>query len=62
VVECGPDEISQGPGLRNKFVGAVIGAMATKDLSTQFLNSRELSWKLLGELVPIIYEELKPKA
>ena len=35
-------------------------AMASsEDLSTQILNSPELKQKLLGELVPIIYEGLQ---
>ena len=44
-------------------VGAVIGAMASsEDLSTQILNNPELSQKLLGELVPIIYKALQATA
>jgi type I restriction enzyme, R subunit len=46
--------------LQNEFVGAVIGAMESHtDLSTQILNNPELKQKLLGELVPLIYKELK---
>ena len=46
--------------LQNEFVGAVIGAMDSNiDLSTQILNSSEISQKLMGELVPIIYKALK---
>jgi type I restriction enzyme, R subunit len=41
----------------------VIGAMdSSADLSAQILNNPELSQKLLGELVPIIYKELKATA
>ena len=29
------------------------------DLSTQILNNSEISQKLMGELVPLIYRELK---
>ena len=51
------------PTCTNEFVGAVIGAMdSSTDLSTQILNNPELSQKLLGELVPIIYKELKATA
>ncbi|MEW2484097.1 DEAD/DEAH box helicase family protein [Mycobacterium sp. NPDC049093] len=56
-------QFSASPDLQNEFVGAVIGAMASsEDLSTQILNNPELSQKLLGELVPIIYQGLKPTA
>ncbi|MGO8937860.1 MAG: hypothetical protein ACLP3C_13360 [Mycobacterium sp.] len=55
--------MSQGPGLHNEFVGAVIGAMASHgDLSTQILNNPEISQKLMGELVPIVYQALKATA
>jgi type I restriction enzyme R subunit len=48
------------PDLHNEFVSAVIGAMdSSADLSAQILNNPELSQKLLGELVPLIYRELK---
>ena len=53
-------------GLENistEFVSAVIGAMESHgDLSTQILNNSEISHKLLGELVPLIYKELKATA
>ena len=53
-------QFSASPDLRNEFDGAVIGAMASsEDLSTQILNNPQLSQKLLGELVPIIYNGLK---
>ncbi len=53
-------QFSVSPDLGNEFVSAVIAAMASsEDLSTQILNNPELSQKLLGELVPIIYQGLK---
>ncbi|MCX5042470.1 DEAD/DEAH box helicase family protein [Aldersonia sp. NBC_00410] len=56
-------QFSASPDLQREFVGAVIGAMASsEDLSTQILNKPELSSKLLGELIPIIYQGLKPSA
>lgn len=56
-------QFSASPDLQNEFVGAVIGAMASsEDLSSQILNNPELSQKLLGELVPIIYNQLKSTA
>jgi type I restriction enzyme R subunit len=56
-------QFSASPDLQKEFVTAVIGAMASsEDLSTQILNNPELSQKLLGELVPIIYRGLKPTA
>jgi type I restriction enzyme R subunit len=54
---------SASPDLQNEFVGAVIGAMESHtDLSTQILNNSEISQKLMGELVPIIYRALKETA
>jgi type I restriction enzyme R subunit len=48
------------PDLHNEFVSAVIGAMdSSADLSAQILNNPELSQRLLGELVPLIYRGLK---
>ncbi|MDT5303797.1 MAG: type restriction enzyme subunit, partial [Mycobacterium sp.] len=48
------------PDLQNEFVSAVIGAMeSSEDLSAQILNNSEISQKLMGELVPIIYKGLK---
>jgi len=35
---------------------------SSEDLSTQILNNPELSQKLLGELVPIIYQSLQSTA
>ncbi len=56
-------QFSASPDLHNEFVAAVIGAMhSSTDLSAQILNNPELSQKLLGELVPIIYKELKATA
>lgn len=41
----------------------MIGAMDSHtDLSTQILNNSEISQKLMGELVPIIYKVLKETA
>lgn len=38
----------------------MIGAMESHtDLSTQILNNSEISQKLLGALVPILYQALK---
>ena len=56
-------QFSASPDLQGEFVDAVIGAMASsEDLSTQILNNSEISQKLMGELVPIIYEALKASA
>ena len=56
-------QFSASPDLHNEFVAAVIGAMASsEDLSAQILNNAELSQKLLGELVPLIYTTLKATA
>lgn len=56
-------QFSASPDLQNEFVGAVIGAMEShSDLSTQILNNPEISQKLMGELVPIIYKALKATA
>ena len=50
-------------GVENEFVGAAIGAMASsEDLSTQIPKNAEISQKLMGELVPIIYKALQVKA
>ena len=35
---------------------------ASEDLSAQILNNSEISQKLMGELVPIIYKGLKATA
>jgi type I restriction enzyme R subunit len=51
---------SASPDLQNEFVGAVIGAMEShSDLSTQILNNSEISQKLMGELVPLVYKALQ---
>lgn len=56
-------QFSASPDLQNEFVGAVIGAMASsEDLSAQILNNAELSQKLMGELVPILYTALQTTA
>ena len=56
-------QFSASPDLQNEFVGAVIGAMdSSAELPTQILNSSEISQKLLGELVPIVYRALKETA
>jgi type I restriction enzyme R subunit len=56
-------QFSASPDLHNEFVAAVIGAMnSSDDLSAQIINNPELSQKLLGELVPIIYKGLKATA
>ena len=56
-------QFSASPDLHDEFVAAVIGTMkSSDDLSAQILNNPELSQKLLGELVPIIYKELKSTA
>ncbi len=56
-------QFSASPDLQNEFVGAVIGAMDSHtDLSTQILNNSEISQKLMGELVPIIYKALQATA
>ncbi|WP_374023212.1 type I restriction endonuclease subunit R [Mycobacterium sp. HNNTM2301] len=53
-------QFSASPDLQSEFVTAVIGAMESHtDLSTQILNNSEISRKLMGELVPIIYKALK---
>jgi type I restriction enzyme R subunit len=56
-------QFSASPDLQNEFVGAVIGAMESHtDQSTQILNNSEISQKLMGELVPIVYAALKASA
>jgi type I restriction enzyme R subunit len=56
-------QFSASPDLQNHFVEAVIGAMdSSADLSAQILNNSELSQKLLGELVPLIYSHLQVTA
>ena len=53
-------QFSASPDLHDEFVAAVIAAMdSSADLSAQILNNHDLSQKLLDELVPIIYRELK---
>lgn len=56
-------QFTASPDLKSEFVSAVIGAMEShSDLSTQILNNPELKQKLLGELVPLIFKELKATA
>lgn len=56
-------QFSASPDLQKEFISAVIGAMASsEDLSTQIINSPQLSEKLMGELVPIIYKGLQATA
>jgi type I restriction enzyme R subunit len=56
-------QFSASPDLKAEFVNAVIGAMtSSEDLSTQIINSTEISDKLRGELVPIIYKALHATA
>jgi type I restriction enzyme R subunit len=56
-------QFSASPDLQNEFVGAVIGAMEPhNDLSTQILNNSEISQKLMGELLPLIYKALQATA
>jgi type I restriction enzyme, R subunit len=56
-------QFSASPDLQSEFVGAVIGAMEShNDLSTQILNNTEISQKLMGELVPLIYKALQATA
>jgi type I restriction enzyme R subunit len=44
---------------RHTRTGRANALEASEDLSAQILNNSELSQKLLGELVPIIYKGLK---
>jgi type I restriction enzyme, R subunit len=54
---------SDSPDLHDEFVTAVIGTMkSSEDISAQILNNPELSQRLLGELVPLIYKTLKATA
>ncbi len=56
-------QFSASPDLHDEFVAAVIGTMnSSEDLSAQILNNPELSQRLLGELVPLIYKTLKATA
>lgn len=49
--------------LHQEFTDAVLGSMeSSQDLSTQILNNPDIFQKLLAELVPIIYDELKKTA
>ncbi len=56
-------QFSASPDLQSEFVGAVMGAMESQnDLSAQILSNTEISQKLMGELVPLIYKALKATA
>jgi len=56
-------EREQIRGAKTLCRSAVIGAMdSSADLSAQILNNPDLSQKLLAELVPIIYDEMKATA
>ncbi|MGO9154665.1 hypothetical protein [Mycobacterium sp.] len=56
-------QFSASPDLHQEFTDAVIGAMEShNDLSTQILNNPEISQKLMGELVPLIYKALQATA
>jgi type I restriction enzyme R subunit len=57
------EQFSASPDLKSEFVSAVIGAMEShSDLSARILNNPEISQKLMGELVPLIYRALKATA
>ena len=57
-----PPETSY-PDLHDEFLAAAIGTMnSLVDMSAQILNNPNLSQKLLGELVPLIYKGLKATA
>jgi type I restriction enzyme, R subunit len=52
-------QFSASPDLQSEFVDAVIAAMESHtDLSAQILSNSEISQKLMGELVPMIYKAL----
>jgi type I restriction enzyme R subunit len=56
-------QFSASPDLQAEFVAAVIGTMnSSEELSAQILSNPELKQKLLGELVPLIYNRLKATA
>ncbi|MFH5246070.1 type I restriction enzyme subunit R domain-containing protein [Antrihabitans spumae] len=52
-------QFSASPDLNSEFVAAVLGAMESSDeLSAQILNNPDLSHKLLGQLLPGVYQHL----
>jgi type I restriction enzyme, R subunit len=56
-------QFSASLDLQDEFVAAMIGTMnSSENLSAQILNNPELKQKLLGELVPLIYNRLKATA
>jgi type I restriction enzyme, R subunit len=57
------EQFSASPDLHQQFIDAVLGSMeSSQDLSTQILNNPDIFQKLLAELVPIIYDEMKKTA
>jgi hypothetical protein len=49
--------------LHQEFIDTVLGSMeSSQDPSTQILNNPDIFQKLLAELVPIIYNEMKKTA
>ena len=57
------EQFSASPDLHQQFIDAVLGSMeSSQDLSTQILNNHDIFQKLLAELVPIIYDEMKKTA
>jgi len=54
------EQFSASPDLQDEFRDAVLGAMdSSADLSTQILNNSDIFQKLLAELIPIVYMDLK---
>jgi type I restriction enzyme R subunit len=57
------EQFSASPDLHQEFTDAVLGSMeSSQDLSTQILNNSDIFQKLLAELIPIIYNEMKKTA
>ncbi|TWH23285.1 type I restriction enzyme R subunit [Rhodococcus rhodochrous J45] len=57
------EQFSASPDLYSEFLATVVGAMeSSADLSAQILNNQDLSQKLLGALLPTIYQNLKGAA
>ncbi|OBI14927.1 restriction endonuclease subunit R [Mycobacterium sp. E2327] len=57
------EQFSASPDLHQEFADAVLGSMeSSQDLSTQILSNSDIFQKLLAELVPIIYNEMKKTA
>ena len=56
-------ELSASHDLQQEFTDAVLGSMeSSADLSTQILNNQDIFQKLLAELSPIIYDEMRTTA